>query len=453
MFENLSSSLQKTFKKLRGYGALSEKNVNDALREVRMALLDADVNFKVAKGCIQRVSERCMGEEVLLSVTPGQQITARIKDELVELLGGAQQGFLLNAKPASVMMLGLHGSGKTTTSGKLAKKWVKEGKKVLLVACDIRRPAAVEQLRVLSEQVGADFVGPEGNDTVPEVGMRGRRQSEKILYDRVIYDTGGRFQIDEELVAELKELADSVAPMNRVLVLDAAIGQESVSIAETFNDAVGITGLILTKMDGDARGGAALSVHAVTGCPVLMIGQGEGMDDLEEFYPDRMASRILGMGDMVSLVERAQEAFDVKDAEKMEAKMKKGNLDLDDLLDQMQMMKKLGPIDKMLEMMPGMANLSEAQKAQMGGATGQMKKQEAIIRSMTTAERRNPKIINFSRRKRIAAGSGTRVSDVNQMIKSFGQMKKMTKKMKGGKRGGMPNMRQLKQMQSQMRGM
>ncbi len=431
MFESLSTALQKTFKNLRGQGKLTEQNVKEALREVRMALLEADVNFKVAKDFIARVSEACMGEEVLLSVTPGQQIIARVKEEMEKLLGGAHKDFNLNARPASVMMIGLHGSGKTTTTGKLAKRWVKDHKKVLLVACDIKRPAAVDQLRTLSEQVGADIITPEPGETVPQIGERGRKHAEKILYDRVIYDTGGRFQIDDELVEELKELHAIVNPMNTVLVLDAAIGQESVNIAETFHNALGgLTGLILTKMDGDARGGAALSVHSVTGCPILMTGAGEGMDDLHPFYPDRMASRILGMGDVVSLVEKAQDAFNEEEAEKMEAAMSKKNLDLQDFHDQMQMMKKLGPMEKLIELLPGMGNLPENVKAQMGGASEQMKRQEAIIRSMTPAERRNPKLINFSRRKRIAEGSGTRVADVNQLLKSFEQAKKMSKQMK-----------------------
>ncbi|MFC1467572.1 signal recognition particle protein [Verrucomicrobiota bacterium] len=431
MFESLSSALQKTFKNLRGHGRLSEQNVKDALREVRMALLEADVNFKVAKQFVANVREKCMGEEVLESVTPGQQIIARVKEEMENLLGGAHKDFNLNAKPASVMMIGLHGSGKTTTTGKLAKRWVKDGKKVLLVACDIRRPAAVDQLRTLAEQVGADIVVPEPGETVPAVGARGRQQAERVLYDRVIYDTGGRFQIDDELVAELKELHASVAPMNTVLVLDAAIGQESVNIAEAFHDALGgLTGLVLTKLDGDARGGAALSVHSATGCPILMTGAGEGMDDLHPFYPDRMASRILGMGDVVSLVEKAQDAFDEDEALKMQEAMSKKSLNLQDFHDQMQMMKKLGPMEKLIELMPGAANMPDHVKAQMGGAGAQIKKQEAVIRSMTMAERKNPKLINFSRRKRIAAGSGTSVAEVNQLLKSFEQAKKMSKRMK-----------------------
>ncbi|MEN7973711.1 MAG: signal recognition particle receptor subunit alpha, partial [Verrucomicrobiota bacterium] len=294
MFENLSSALQKTFKNLRGYGKLTEKNVKDALREVRLALLEADVNFRVARDFVKRVQEACLGEEVLDSVTPGQQIVKRVNDELVELLGGAHEEFDLTGNPASVMLMGLHGSGKTTTAGKLANRWKKSGRRVLLVACDIRRPAAVEQLSILAQQTGVDLVKPESGETVPMLGKRAAQYSKEGKYDVVIYDTGGRFQVDEELVEELKEFRAETEPRNAVLVLDAAIGQESVNVAEAFREAVGLSGMVLTKLDGDARGGAALSVHAVTGCPILMTGSGEKMEDLEPFYPDRMASRILG---------------------------------------------------------------------------------------------------------------------------------------------------------------
>ena len=314
MFENLSTALQKTFKNLRGYGKLTEKNIKDSMREVRMALLEADVNFKVARDFVKRVQEKCMGEEVLGSITPGQLVIKRVNDELVELFGGAHAEFDLTGRPAAVMMMGLHGSGKTTSSGKLALRWKKSGRRVLLVACDIRRPAAVEQLMILAGQVGCEIVRPEPGETVPMLGKRAAQVARDGNYDVVIYDTGGRFQVDEELVQELKEFESETRPNNKILVLDAAIGQESVNVAETFRDAVGLTGLILTKLDGDARGGAALSVHAVTGCPILMTGSGEKMEDLEPFYPDRMASRILGMGDVVSFVEKAQGVIDQEEA-------------------------------------------------------------------------------------------------------------------------------------------
>ena len=289
MFENLSSALQKTFKNLRGYGKLTEKNIKEALREVRLALLEADVNFKVARDFIKTVQEKCLGDEVLNSVTPGQQVVKFVSDELVELFGGAHCEFDLKGKPATIMLMGLHGSGKTTSAGKLAYRWKKAGRRVLLVACDIRRPAAVEQLSILAEQVGCDIVKPEPGESVPQLGRRAAQFSAAMSYDVVIYDTGGRFQIDDELVHELAAFESEIKPINKVLVLDAAIGQESVSVAETFKAAVGLTGMILTKLDGDARGGAALSVHAVTGCPILMTGVGEKMEDLQPFYPDRMA--------------------------------------------------------------------------------------------------------------------------------------------------------------------
>jgi len=432
MFENLSTALQKTFKNLRGYGKLSEKNIKDALREVRLALLEADVNFKVARDFVKRVQESCMGEEVLGSVTPGQQVVKRVNDELVELLGGANEEFDLTGSPASVMMMGLHGSGKTTTSGKLANRWKKSGRRVLLVACDIRRPAAVEQLSILAGQVGCDIVKPEPNETVPMLGKRAAQISKDGKYDVVIYDTGGRFQVDDELVQELKEFRAETEPGNAVLVLDAAIGQESVNVAETFRDAVGLTGMILTKLDGDARGGAALSVHAVTGCPILMTGSGEKMEDLEPFHPDRMASRILGMGDVVSFVEKAHGLVDQEEAMKMQEKLANNQLDLEDFLSQIQQMKKLGSMTAIFDMMPGNAMKMDAKKKEAiaNASEIEMKKFESIIHSMTPWERHNPKKIDRPRRLRIAAGCGRKLADVNQLLKRFEQMGKMGKQFK-----------------------
>lgn len=432
MFENLSSALQKTLKNLRGYGRLTEKNVQDALREVRMALLEADVNYKVARDFVARVQQSCMGEEVLGSVTPGQQIVKRVHDELAELFGGAHEEFDLTGHPASVMLMGLHGSGKTTSAGKLANRWKKSGRRVLLVACDIRRPAAVEQLSILAKQVGCDIVRPEPGETVPLLGRRAARIARDGKYDVVIYDTGGRFQIDEELVQELKAFRTETEPRNAVLVLDAAIGQESVNVAETFRDAVGLTGMILTKLDGDARGGAALSVHAVTGCPVLMTGSGEKMDDLEPFYPDRMASRILGMGDVVSFVEKAHAVVDHEEAVRMQEKLASSQLDLEDFLSQIRQMKKLGSMRSLFDMMPGNAmKLDGKQKEEIAKASElEMKKFESIIQSMTPWERRNPKKIERSRRLRIAAGCGRKLADVNQLLKRFEQMGKMSKQFK-----------------------
>jgi len=432
MFENLSSALQKTFKNLRGYGKLSEKNVKDALREVRLALLEADVNFQVARDFVKRVQDSCMGEEVLDSVTPGQQIIKRVNDELVELFGGAHKEFDLTGSPASVMLMGLHGSGKTTTAGKLAGRWKKSGRRVLLVACDIRRPAAVEQLSILAKQVGVDILKPEAGETVPMLGKRAAQFSKAEKFDVVIYDTGGRFQVDDELVAELKHFRAWTEPRNVVLVLDAAIGQESVNVAEAFREAVGLTGLILTKLDGDARGGAALSVHAVTGYPILMTGSGEKMDDLEPFYPDRMASRILGKGDIISFVEKAQGMVDEKDAMKLQEKMMNSQLDLEDFLMQIRQMKKLGSMESLLDMMPGDAmKMTARQKQAMAAASElEMKKFESIIQSMTPWERRHPKEIDRSRRLRISAGCGRKFADVNQLLKRFEQTGKMGKQFK-----------------------
>jgi signal recognition particle subunit SRP54 len=432
MFENLSSALQKTFKNLRGYGKLTEKNVKDSMREVRLALLEADVHFKVARDFVKRVQDSCMGEEVLGSVTPGQQVVKRVNDELVELFGGAQKKFDLTGKPASVMLMGLHGSGKTTSAGKLASRWKKSGRRVLLVACDIRRPAAVEQLAILAGQVGCDIVRPEPEETVPALGKRAAQVARDGKYDVVIYDTGGRFQVDEELVEELKQFEAETQPNNKVLVLDAAIGQESVNVAETFRDAVGLTGLILTKLDGDARGGAALSVHAVTGCPILMTGSGEKMEDLEPFYPDRMASRILGMGDVVSFVEKAQGLVDQEEALKMQEKLANNQLDLEDFLKQIQQMKKLGSMSGLFDMMPGNAlKIDEKKKEAIANASElEMKKFESIIQSMTSWERRHPKEIDRNRRLRIASGCGRKLADVNQLLKRFEQMGKMSKQFK-----------------------
>ncbi|MDR0994485.1 MAG: signal recognition particle protein [Verrucomicrobiota bacterium] len=432
MFDKLSSRFQNAFRNLRGFGKISEQNIQEALREVRMALLEADVHYATAKTFIERVKAKSLGEEVLQSVTPGQQIIKAVYDELVVLLGGEQRDFDLSAIPAKIMLLGLHGSGKTTTSGKLARLWKEKGKKVLLVACDIRRPAAVDQLAVLAKQNGAGIVKPEPGEMVPALGRRALKYARETYCDIVLFDTGGRFQIDGELVAELKALKDAVEPQNIVLVLDAAIGQESVSVAQTFNEAVGLTGLILTKLDGDARGGAALSVVSVTHQPILRVGTGERAEDLELFHPDRMASRILGMGDVVSLVEKVQETMDVEEAERLQQKMqRKDGLDLTDFLGQMRQLKRMGSMGKLLEMIPGMGGMKDELRSRLETDSGdKMKKTEALILSMTPRERRRPDIINASRRKRIARGSGLQVSDVNELLRSFKQAQQMAKKMK-----------------------
>jgi signal recognition particle subunit SRP54 len=440
MFDQLTQSLQTTFKNLRGQGKLSEDNIKDALREVRMALLEADVHYQVVKDFVTRVREEAMGEAVLNSVSPGQQFVKVVHDQMERLLGGEQAGFDTSSYPQSIVMLGLHGVGKTTTTGKLARRFKGEKKKVLVVGCDIRRPAAVDQLRVLADQAGVEMLGPIPGETVPALGKRARQHAMQIQADVVIYDTGGRLQIDEDLVQEVAELTRVTDARNKVLVIDAAMGQESVNVAETFNDRCGLTGLILTKLDGDARGGAALSVRSVTGCPILMVGVGEKQEDLQPFHPDRMADRILGMGDVVSLVEKAQEAFDEDEMKLMEKRMFSGQMNFEDFLKQIRQMKKLGSMTQLMDMMPGMPGMDAEQKAKAADmGQKQSKKSEAIILSMTVKERRRPGIINAKRRKRIADGSGTRVKDVNDLIKQFSQMQKMTKKLKKMK-GKMPRM-------------
>lgn len=435
MFDQLSQSLQKVFKDLRGHGKLSEKNVKDALREVRIALLEADVNYQIARDFIKRVKEASLGEEVLNSITPGQQMIKRVHSELVELLGGQSRSWKLSSKPAGIMLLGLHGAGKTTTAAKLARHWMKAGKSVLLAAGDIRRPAAVDQLATLAEQVGCPVVKPHEDESVPQIGARARRMAIDEQIDIVIYDTGGRFQIDADLVDELKDLRSSVDPQEVVLVIDAATGQESVSVASAFDEALGITGLIITKLDGDARGGAALSVQSVTACPILMASAGEKPEDFEVFHPERMAARILGMGDVVGLVEKAREVLDEDEARRMQAKFEKSNFDLNDFLAQFQQMKKMGSMESILKMIPGAAKIPENALQQSARET---KRAEAIIQSMTARERKRPKILNGSRRARIARGSGTRVSDVNELLKRFNQSKKMMKEMRKRQKG-LPN--------------
>ncbi len=432
MFDSLTTSLESVFKKLRGYGRLSESNIRDAMREVRMALLEADVNYEVARDFVARVSEQCVGEEVLHSITPGQQVVKRVHDELVTLLGGPKNRRLeLNPLPAPVMLVGLHGSGKTTTAAKLASLWKKDGKNVLLVGADIRRPAAVEQLGVLAKQVGVDMLAPEPGETVPALGRRALDRAQLTGRDVVLFDTGGRFQIDEELIQELKDLRETVTCRNTVLVVDAAIGQESVHVAEGFHKALELRGLILTKLDGDARGGAALSIQSVTGCPILYTGVGEKISELEPFYPERMASRILGMGDIISLVEKAQESVDLAQIAGMEQKVRKNRLDLEDFLGQLTMLKKMGSMESLIEMMPMggqvKAKLREAGKGQDFAKS--TKRAEAIIQSMTPRERRRPEILNASRKRRIAAGSGTQVQDVNELLKQFDQTRQMAKRM------------------------
>lgn len=430
MFETLTSSFQRVFKNLRGYGKLTEGNIQEAMREVRLALLEADVNFNVVRDFVNRVKEGCLGQQVYDHVSPGQQVIKCVHDEMVKLLGAAALDFDWSVHPAVVMLLGLHGAGKTTTAGKLARRWQESGKKVLLVAADIRRPAAVAQLRLLAEQAGVAFLAPEPGETVPNLGKRALQFALKEKMDVVLLDTGGRFQVDDDLVGELKELRDATNPKNVVLVLDAAIGQQSVAVAEAFNKEVGLTGLILTKLDGDARGGAALSVRAVTGCPVLLVGHGEKIGDLDVFYPERLAARILGMGDVVSLVEKAQQQMDEKAMAVMGERLRKNVFDLEDLLAQIKQLKKLGPMEHLLDMLP--SQLKEGAKGNMAASSEEeLKTTEAVILSMTREERQRPELMNASRRRRVARGCGKQVSDVNSVLRRFEEMKRVMKQMKG----------------------
>ena len=431
MFETLSNSLQRVFRNLSGYGKLSEGNIRDAMREVRMALLEADVNFQVVKTFTDQVRERCLGQEVLDSITPGQQVIKRVHEELVNLLGKTGRALDLDQRPALILLAGLHGSGKTTTAAKLAAQLTrKQGRRVLLVAADLRRPAAVDQLAILASKVGVPVLKPDPGEALPALGTRALAAAAEQGSDVVIYDTGGRFQIDDELVLELKQLRDAVRPQNILLVVDAAIGQESVNVAETFHRALGLTGLILTKLDGDARGGAALSIQSVTGCPILFTGTGEHTGDLEPFYPDRMASRILGMGDVVSLVEKVQQVVDRDKMVAAEKKLRSNRFNLEDFLDQMQQMKRMGPMENILKMLPGGAQAMSGAKP---GAAEDMEKYsrraEAIILSMTPGERRHPDVINGSRRLRIARGSGTSVPEVNDLLRQFEQARKLARKL------------------------
>ena len=452
MFDALSDILQKTFRNLRGIGKISETNVTEALREVRMALLDADVNFKVAKQFIARVKEKSLGEEVVASIQPGQQIVKIISDEMVALLGTKRseldlpRGF---AQPLSLMMCGLHGSGKTTSSGKLARLLAAEDRKTLLVGADVYRPAAMDQIETLARQLDLPCFLMRGEQDVLKIADGAMAKAKADGIDVVIFDTAGRLQIDEPLVQELVQLRDRVQPREILLVLDSATGQEAVSVATHFDEALGITGAILTKLDGDARGGAALSFREVTGKPIKFAGTGEKLDDFEPFHPDRMASRILGMGDVVSLVEKAAEAIDEETALKLEERMKKGHFTLEDFLDQLRQIKKLGSLESIVEMLPGGGSAIKGSDLDKGEK--EFRQMEAMICSMTPQERRAPVILNARRRRRIAAGSGTTVAALNSLLKRFGEMQKMMKKMgkfqkmmaKMGGAGAMPGMGKL----------
>jgi len=444
MFDSLSSKLQNTFRNLRGLGKISEANVTDALRDVRMALLEADVNFKVARDFIERVKTKSVGAEVVQSIQPGQQIVKVIHDELVDLLGSTNASLNFSGNPTCILMVGLHGSGKTTSSGKLARLIQKQGRQPLLVAADVYRPAAMDQLETLGKQLDLPTFVKRGETDVLKIAREALDFAKTNNRNTIIFDTAGRLQIDEPLVQELVRLRDLVRPQEILLVLDAATGQEAVNVATHFDQALSITGSILTKLDGDARGGAALSMKAVTGKPIKFAGVGEKLEEFEAFHPERMASRILGMGDVVSLVEKAAEAVDMEDAKRMEEKMRKGEFTLEDFLDQLRQMKKLGPLENIMKMLPGGAEAMQGQD--LSKQEKEFKHMEAMICGMTPKERKSPQILNAKRRIRIAKGSGVSVTELNTMLNKFGQMQQMMKKMgKFSKMmarmgGGMPGM-------------
>ena len=426
-FENLSEKLQNTFKKLRGKGVLTEADINEAMREVKLALLEADVNFKVVKEFVAQVKEKAMGAEVLQSLTPGQQVIKIVNEQLIELMGGTNSKLTYSPSGFTVlMMVGLQGTGKTTTCGKLAAYLKKNGKKPMLAACDIYRPAAIDQLKVVGKTVDVPVYADRENRVAEDIALKARKEAEKKGFDVLIVDTAGRLQIDEELMEELVRVKKAIKPHEILLVVDALTGQDAVNAAEGFNEKLGIDGIIMTKMDGDSRGGAALSAKKVTGKPVKFIGVGEKFDALEPFHPERMASRILGMGDMLSLIEKAQESYDEEKAAKLEKKLRKNEFTLEDFLDQMGEVQKMGGIGKMLEMMPGMKSKSVSDD-EIEKSEKEFRQMEAIIYSMTLEERRNPSLLNASRRKRISAGSGQPVSKINSLIKKYEDAKKLMK--------------------------
>ena len=429
MFDTLSERLRKTLGDLTGRGRISEADVDAAMREIRLSLLEADVNFKVVKDFIARVRERAVGADILHSLTAGQQVVAIVNEELIVLLSGGDQAFHLQGNPAVVLVAGLQGSGKTTTAAKLARHVVKLGRRPLLVAADPYRPNAIDQLETLGKSLGIPVYRPPAGASVVETARGGVEAARREVRDTVIVDTAGRLSIDEALMAEIAEVAVAVKPVETLLVVDAMTGQESVAVAEAFHRTVPLTGLVLTKIDGDARGGAALSISAVTGLPVKFLGTGEKTDALEVFHPDRLAGRILGMGDVLTLVERAQETFDQQQSAKMEEKLRKGSFTLEDFLDQLQQIQKMGPLGQIMGMLPGMGGM--AKEAQAAVDRGDLSRIEAIIRSMTPRERRDPAILNASRRRRIATGAGTELTEVNKLVKQFGEMQKLMKQFSG----------------------
>ena len=435
MFDSLTDKLSSVFKKLRGHGKLTEQNITEALKEVRLALLEADVNFKVVKDFMERIRSRAVGQEVLESLTPAQQVIKVVHEELIALMGGMSSALNLSYQPPiPIMLVGLQGSGKTTTVGKLGKFLKDKGRKPYLVPADVQRPAAIEQLKKLGEQLGLPVFDPDPKESPLTICRKALSWADGEDADVLLIDTAGRLHIDEPLMKELEEIRREIIPREILLVADAMTGQDAVNVARRFNEALDIQGVILTKLDGDARGGAALSIKAVTGKPIKFIGVGEKLDALEVFHPDRMASRILGMGDVLSLIEKAQEAIDTKTAQELEKKLLKDTFTLEDFREQLQQIKKMGSIDQILSMIPGMSRLKLPQDLQ--GSEKELVKVEAIINSMTRQERRSPEVLNGSRRLRIAKGSGTTVQDVNQLLKQYLQMKKMLRQFKkGGMRG------------------
>ena len=438
MFENLTNKLDTIFKKLRGYGRLNEDNIKDALREVRIALLEADVNLNVVKEFIEKIKIRAVGQEVMSSLTPGQQVVKIVNEELTTMLGGTNSGIALVSKPPIIiMMVGLQGSGKTTTSAKLARRFLKEGQLPLLVAADIYRPAAIEQLNILGKELGIPVFNGNGANNPIDICKRSLAEALEKGCRSIVIDTAGRLHIDEELMQELKNIKGEIKPHEILFVADAMTGQDAVNVAKTFNEHIGIDGIVLTKMDGDARGGAALSIRSVTGKPIKFIGIGEKLDQLEQFYPDRIASRILGMGDVLSLIEKAQDSFNQEAAQKMQKKLREDSFTLEDFRDQLSQIKKLGPIEQIVGMIPGMGKMKVGEENEK-----ELVRIAAIIDSMTRKEKNNHTIINGSRKKRIAKGSGTEVWEVNRLLKQFVQMKKMMRQFsKPGfmKKFGMPN--------------
>ena len=426
-FESLSDKLQDTFKKLKGKGVLTEEDIDKAMREVKLALLEADVNFKVVKEFVAEVKAKAIGSDVLNSLTPGQQVVKIVNDELISLMGGTNSKLTYSSSGfTTILMVGLQGTGKTTTCGKLAAYLKKEGKKPMMAACDIYRPAAIDQLEVVGKQVDVPVYTERDNRKAEEIALHAKKQAEIKGFNVLIVDTAGRLQIDEELMEELVRVKQAVKPHEILLVVDALTGQDAVNAAEGFNNKLGIDGIIMTKMDGDSRGGAALSAKKVTGKPVKFMGVGEKLDALEPFHPERMASRILGMGDMLSLIEKAQETYDEEKAAKLEKKLRKNEFTLEDFLDQMGEVRNMGGLGKILDMLPGV-NKKNVSEDDIDKGEKEFRQMEAIIRSMTLEERRNPSILNASRRKRIAQGAGQSVSRVNQLIKKYEDAKKLMK--------------------------